>query len=39
MYPKEALTTLKNNGNVLKEDFPENFEYNDIQNLIAEIQE
>ena len=35
MYPKEALTTLKNNGNVLKEDFPENFEYNDIQNLIT----
>lgn len=35
MYPKEALTTLLNYGNVLKDDFPENFEYKDIQNLIS----
>jgi len=35
MYPREAMTTLLNYGNVLKEDFPENFEYNEIQTLIS----
>ena len=35
MYPKEAMTNLLNIGNVFASDFPENFEYNDIQGLIV----
>lgn len=35
MYPKEALANLVKYGNVLANDFPENFEYNDLQNLIS----
>lgn len=35
MYPKEAMSMLMNYGDVLKEDFPENFEYNNIQSLVA----
>ncbi|MBR1444650.1 MAG: C1 family peptidase [Firmicutes bacterium] len=35
MYPREALNNLIKYGDVLQSDFPENFEYNDIQNLIS----
>ena len=36
MYPKEALTNLKNIGDVLVEDFPENFEYAQLAALVNE---
>lgn len=35
MYPKEALTNLKNYGDVTADIFPENFEYAEIQYLIS----
>lgn len=34
MMPKEALQTLQMYGDVLYDDFPENFEYNDLSKLI-----
>ncbi len=36
MMPKEALANLKNLGDVLNEDFPENFEYAALQTLVNE---
>lgn len=36
MYPKEALANLKDIGNVLIEDFPENFEYAALASLVNE---
>lgn len=36
MMPKEALTNLKNIGDVLNEDFPENFEYAQLAALVNE---
>lgn len=36
MIPKEALANLRNYGDVLFEDFPENFEYAALQNLVNE---